>query len=93
MEGVQKTLKKKTDRKKTLKSEEKEKQRIWGKSNNKNKIFGFIFIKYYLLYKKLYFAWKHGLKKSSLYHQILFTVFMCSRIFETQQGYTKTQYT
>ena len=32
---------------------------------------------------KLYFARKHNLKKSCLYRQILFTVFMCCGIFET----------
>ena len=34
--GVQKTSKKKTDRRKTLKNEEKEKRRIRGKSNHNN---------------------------------------------------------
>ena len=32
---------------------------------------------------KLYFARKHNLKKSCLYRQVLFTVFMCCGIFET----------
>ena len=66
--------KKKTDRRKTLKSEEKEIQRIWAKLNNSKCIIGF----------KSYFAGKHNLKKSCLYHQTLFTVFMHCRIFETQ---------
>ena len=61
--------KKKTDRRKTLKNVEKEKRRIHRKSNNNKKHLWF-----YLLYKKLYFARKHGLKKSGLYHHILFTV-------------------
>ena len=59
--------KKKTDRRKTLKSEEKEKRRIWGKSNNNN--FGF----------KLYFAWKHNLKKSCLYH--FYTKFVDTKFY------------
>ena len=42
-----------------------------------------------LPHKKLYFARKHSLKKSSLYHHILFRVFMRCRIFETQYWYTK----
>ena len=67
--------KKKTDRRKTLKSEEKEKRRIRGKSNNNNIQVGV----------KLYFAQKQNLKRSCLYHQILFTVFMRCRIFETQK--------
>ena len=33
---------------------------------------------------KLYFAPKHNLKKSCLYHQILITVFMRCRVLETQ---------
>ena len=66
--------KKKTDRRKTLKSEEKEKRRIRGKSNNNSIQVGV----------KLYFAQKQNLKRSCLYHQILFTVFMRCRIFETQ---------
>ena len=72
---TQKTLKKDE----TLKNEEKEKQRIQGKSNNNNKHLWF-----YLLYKKSYFARKHSLKKPSLYHHILFTVFIRFRVFETQ---------
>ena len=67
--------KKKTDRRKTLKSEEKEKRRIRGKSNNNSIQVGV----------KLYFAQKQNLKRSCLYHQILFTVFMRCRIFETQK--------
>ena len=68
--------KKKTGRRQTLKSNEKEKRRIRGKSNNKVYIFGF----------KLYFAQKHFAEKKlfiPLYHQIVFTVFMRCRIFET----------
>ena len=53
---------KKTDRRKTLKSEEKEKRRIRGKTNNND-----IYVWFYLLYKKLYFARKHSLKN----HQII----------------------
>ena len=34
---------------------------------------------------ELYFTRKHNLKKSCLYHQILFTVFMRCRVSETQQ--------
>ena len=49
-----------------------------GKSNNNDKHLWF-----YILYKKLYFARKYLVwKKSSLYHHILFTVFMRSNIFE-----------
>ena len=66
--------KKNTGTRKTLKSEEKEKRRIRGKSNNNNIQVGV----------KLYFAQKQNLKRSCLYHQILFTVFMRCRIFETQ---------
>ena len=66
--------KKKTDRRNTLKSEEKEKRRISGRSNNNNIHQCF----------KLYFAGKHNLKKSRFYQQILFTVFMRCRTFETQ---------
>ena len=76
--------KKRTDRIKTLKNEKKEKRRIQGKSNNNNKRFWF-----YLLYEKLYFLQKHSLKESSLYHHILFTVFMRCTIFETQKCYNK----
>ena len=54
--------KKKTDRRKTLKNEEKEKRRIQGKSNNNNIHLGFT-----ILYKKLYFAQKHSLKKFALF--------------------------
>ena len=60
--------KKKTDRRKTLKSEEKEKRRTRE-------------IQITTIY---IFARKHNLKKSCLYHQILFTVFMHFSIFETQ---------
>ena len=77
--GAENIEKKKTDRRKTLKSEEKEKRRIQGKSNKNNRHLWFC-----LVHKKLYFARKHGFKKSSLYHHILFTVFMRCRIFETQ---------
>ena len=66
--------KKNTGTRKTLKSEEKEKRRIRGKSNNNSIQVGV----------KLYFAQKQNLKRSCLYHQILFTVFMRCRIFETQ---------
>ena len=38
----------------------------------------------YIFGFKLHFAGKHNLKKSCLYHQVLFTVFMRCRIFETQ---------
>ena len=38
----------------------------------------------YILGFKLYFARKHNLKKSCLNHQILFTLFMRCKIFETQ---------
>ena len=37
----------------------------------------------YIFGFKLYFARKHNLKKSCLYHQILFTAFVRCRIFET----------
>ena len=74
--GVQKTSKKRrkqTEEKhwklKRKKNEEYEESQITAIY-----IFGF----------KLYFARKHNLKKSCLYHQILFTVFMRCRIFETQ---------
>ena len=65
---------KKTDRRKTLKSEEKEKRRIRGKSNNNN---------VHLLFQITFCSYTY-LKKSCLYHQILFTVFMRCSIFETQ---------
>ena len=67
--------KKKTDKSKSLKREEKEKRLIGGKSNNNNR---------HLWFYKLYFSRKYHLKKSCLYYQILFTVFMRCRIFETQ---------
>ena len=38
----------------------------------------------YIFSFKLNFARKHSLKKSCLYHKILFTVFMRCRIFETK---------
>ena len=38
----------------------------------------------YIFGFKSCFARKHNLKKSCLYHQFLFTVFMRCRIFETQ---------
>ena len=74
-------IKKKIDRIKTLKNEQKENGRMRGKSksNKSDKHFWF-----YLLYKKLYFGRKHSLKKSSLYHHILFTVFMGCKIYEPQ---------
>ena len=71
--------KKNTNRRKTLKNEEKEKRRIHEKSNKNDEHLWF-----YLSYKRLYFARKHSLKKSSSYHYILFTVFKRYRIFETQ---------
>ena len=77
VENIEKRRKQREE--KTLKTEEKEERRIKGKLNNNNKHLWF-----YLLYKKLYFARKHSLKKRSLYHHILFTVFMRCRIFETQ---------
>ena len=49
---------KRTDRTKTLKNEEKEKRSMLRKSNNNNKHLWF-----YFLYKKIYFARKHSLKK------------------------------
>ena len=83
--GAEPIEKKTTDRIKALKNEEKEKRGIQGKSNNNNKHFWF-----YLLDKKSYFAQKHSLNKSSLYHHhILFTVFMCCKIFERKKWYTK----
>ena len=87
--GVQETLKKRREEKtKTLKHEVKEKRRIQGKSNNNDKHPWF-----YLLYKKLYFAQKQSLRKNSLYHHILFTVFMRCRIFQTWKCYTNPWYT
>ena len=62
--------------KKALKNKDKEKRRIQGKSNNNNEHFYCS-----LLFEKIYFAQKHSLKKTSLYHHILSTVFMCWRIF------------
>ena len=47
-----------TDKTKTLKNEEKEKRSMLRKSNNNNKHLWF-----YFLYKKIYFARKHSLKK------------------------------
>ena len=58
--GSQKTLKKR--RKQTEEKQKKEKRRMQRKSKNNNKHLWF-----YLLYKKIYFARKHSLKKSSLY--------------------------
>ena len=74
-------IKKKIDRIRTLKNEQKENGRMRGKSksNNSDKHLWF-----YLLYKKLYFARKHSLKKISLYHHVLFTVFMGCKIYEPQ---------
>ena len=65
--------KNKTDRKKTLKNENKVERRIQGKSNNNNEHLWF-----YLLLKSIVVRGKKV--KSSLYHQILFTVFKCCRI-------------
>ena len=62
--------KKKTNRWKALKSEEKNEEY---EESQITTIFGV----------KLYYARKHNLKKSCSYHQILFTVFMRCRIFET----------
>ena len=68
--GLQKISKKR--RKQT--EEEKENRRMRGKSNNNNIHLSF----------KLHFVRKHNLKKICFYHQILFTVFMRCRVFETQ---------
>ena len=59
-------------KRKTLKSEEKGKRRIRGKSCPTIYIFGI----------KLYFAQKHNLKKSCLYHQFFFIVFMRCRVLK-----------
>ena len=78
----------KTDRRKTLINEDKEKRRIQGKSNNNNEhLWFYFFIKNDILLKNI--VVKSKKVKSSLYHHISFTVFMCCRIFETQQWYTK----
>ena len=66
--------KNKIDRRKTFKNEEKEKWRTRESQITIIYIFGF----------KLYFGRKYNLKKSCLYYQILFTVYMRCRIFETQ---------
>ena len=77
---MQKTLKKRRKQiEKNIENEEKERQRIQGKSNNNNRHLWFTF---YI--KIIYFAPEHILKKPSLYHHILFTVFMRCRVFETQ---------
>ena len=65
--------KKKIDKRKTLKSKEKESKEYEESQITTIYIFGF----------KLYFTRKHNLKKSRLYHQILFTAFMRCRLFET----------
>ena len=54
--------KKETDRRRTLKSEEKKNEEYKESQITTIYIFGF----------KLYFARKHNLNKSCLYHQILF---------------------
>ena len=73
----------KTDRRKTLKNEDKEKRRIQGKSNNNNKhLWFYLFIKKNILLKNIVVKGKEV--KSSLYHHISFTIFMCCRIFQTQ---------
>ena len=66
--------KKKTDRRKTLKVKRKKNEEYDESQITTIYIFGF----------KSYFAQKYNLKKSCLYHQILYTVFMRSRTFETQ---------
>ena len=74
--GVQKTLKKrrKVTEEKQWKAKRKKNEEYEESEITTIYIFGF----------KFYVAWKHHLKKSCLYHQILFTVFMRWRIFETQ---------
>ena len=67
--------KKNTDRRKTLKSEEKKNEECEESDLTTICIFGF----------KLKFPRKHNLKNCCLYHQILFTIFMRCRIFETNQ--------
>ena len=87
--GVQETLKKKKRRdNKNSKTWSERKTKNTGKSNNNDKHPWF-----YLLYKKLYFAQKQSLRKNSLYHHILFRVFMQFRIFQTQICYTNSGYT
>ena len=66
--------KKKTDRRKTWKVRRKKNGENEENQTTTVYIFGF----------KLYFAGKYSLKKTVLYHQILFTVFMSCRVFETQ---------
>ena len=66
--------KKKTDTRKKLKSDEKKTEEYEKSQIITIYIFGF----------KSYFARKHDLKKSCLYCQVLFTVFIRCTIFETQ---------
>ena len=68
--GMKITLKKKkkTDREKIFKYKEKKKQRIQGKSNNNNKRLWF-----YLLYKYIYIARKHSLKKQFIWSHCIYS--------------------
>ena len=61
----------KISKKRKQTEEEKENRRMRGKSN--------IHLSF-----KLHFVRKHNLKKICFYHQILFTVFLRCRVFETQ---------
>ena len=71
----------KADRRKTLINKDKEKRRMQGKSNNNIE-----HLRFYFFYKKNIFCSKTVVKgkkaKSSLYHNISFTVFLPCRIFE-----------
>ena len=68
--GAENIEKRRKRQKKTSKNEEKEKRRIQGKSNNSND-----HLRFYLLFKRLYFVRKHSLKKVvytiKLYVQVL----------------------
>ena len=74
--------KKKKNRKqieKNIKKFREKKAKNTGKTNNNNKHLWFNF---YI--KKIYFARKHSLKKTTSYHHILLADFMHCRVFETQ---------
>ena len=72
-----------------LKKLKKRRQQAEGKHSNvkrkkSEKCEGSLTTTTYILGFKLHFVRKHSLKKSCSYHQILFTVFMRSRIFKKQ---------
>ena len=86
--GVQKTSKKR--RKQTEEKHWKVKRKKNGEYEESHITRIYIFDAYF--HHIHFFGWKHNLKKSCSYHQILFTVFMRCGIFGTKQWYTKSEY-